>query len=91
MALSNTVRFESIAGKTDTVGGGQANLRLSRNRAMAVRQVMLATDNITPSRIERRWTSDRTPGSPPPITSPIPVAVLSTLVSIERNARRAIT
>ena len=63
-SMAGNTMTATVIGKTDTVGGDQANMRLSRDRAVAVRQAMLATGNMTPDRIETRWTGDRKPGSP---------------------------
>ena len=63
--MAGNTTTATIVGKTDTVGGDQANMRLSRDRAVAVRQAMLATGKMAPARIETRWTGDRKPGYQP--------------------------
>jgi outer membrane protein OmpA-like peptidoglycan-associated protein len=60
MAGNNT--NATVVGRTDTVGGDQANMRLSRDRAAAVSRALLATGKMTAARIETRWTGDRKPG-----------------------------
>lgn len=60
-SMAGNAMTATVVGKTDTVGSEQANMRLSRDRAAAVRQAMLATGKMTPARIETRWTGDRKP------------------------------
>ena len=55
----------TVVGKPNMVGSDAATMRLSRDRAMAVRQAMLATGNMTPNRIETRWTGERMPDGGP--------------------------
>ena len=50
----------TVIGRADTVGRDQPNLRLSRQRAMAVRDA-LAREGVDRGRIDTRWTGDRRP------------------------------
>jgi outer membrane protein OmpA-like peptidoglycan-associated protein len=58
-SMAGNTMTATVIGKTDTVGNDQANLRLSRDRAVAVRQAMMATGKIAPNRIETHWTGER--------------------------------
>jgi outer membrane protein OmpA-like peptidoglycan-associated protein len=49
----------TVIGRTDTAGGDQANLRLSRARATAVRDALVRNERIPSQRIDVRWTGDR--------------------------------
>ena len=49
----------TLIGRADNVGADQANLRLSRARAEAVRDALVRDGRIRPERIEVRWTGDR--------------------------------
>ncbi len=51
----------SINGHTDSHGSDQANLRLSTERAIAVRQYLLANMEINPARIEARGFGESNP------------------------------
>lgn len=50
----------TVIGRADTVGRDQANLRLSRQRASAVRDA-LVREGVDRARIDTRWTGDRRP------------------------------
>ncbi len=52
----------TVVGRTDPVGTDAENMRLSRNRALAVRRALLATGKVTAKRIETRWTGMRRQG-----------------------------
>ena len=64
-SMAGNATTATVVGKTDTVGSGAATMRLARDRAMAVRQAMLTTGNMTPNRIETRWTGERMPDGGP--------------------------
>jgi len=59
MREENALRA-TVIGRADTVGRDQPNMRLSRQRAMAVRDA-LAREGIARERIDTRWTGDRRP------------------------------
>lgn len=48
----------TIIGKTDSVGSQQYNMHLSHERADAVRNVLVYTENIEASRVETRWVGE---------------------------------
>lgn len=50
----------TVIGRADPVGRDQANMRLSRQRAMAVRDA-LVREGVNRDRIDTRWTGDRRP------------------------------
>ena len=57
---NNTSLTATLIGKSDSVGGGDAsNMRLSQQRAAAVRTALLNTGMVPADRIETRWTGDR--------------------------------
>jgi outer membrane protein OmpA-like peptidoglycan-associated protein len=58
---SNPTLTATLVGMTDTVGGDAANMRLSQQRAAAVRNALLATRKVPAQRIETRWTGERQP------------------------------
>jgi len=49
----------TLVGKTDSVGSDAANMRLSQQRAAAVRNALLATGKVPAQRIQTRWTGER--------------------------------
>lgn len=55
----------TVVGKADSVGGGGANMRLSKQRADAVHNALLRTGKVTEQRIETRWTGERPQGLGP--------------------------
>ena len=56
----NTALTATLIGKTDSVGGSDAsNMRLSQQRAAAVRTALLNTGMVPAQQIETRWTGDR--------------------------------
>lgn len=57
---NNTALTATLIGKSDSVGGGDAsNMRLSQQRAGAVRTALLNTGMVPAQRIVTRWTGDR--------------------------------
>lgn len=63
----NTALTATVIGKTDAVGNDAANMRLSEQRARAVRNALMQTGKIAPQRIETRWTGDRQPAAAVPV------------------------
>ena len=55
----------TVVGKADSVGGGAANMRLSKQRADAVHNALLRTGKVTEQQIETRWTGERPQGPRP--------------------------
>ncbi len=60
----NPALTATVIGRTDGVGSAGANMRLSEQRAHTVRDALIRQGPIDPSRIETRWTGERTPGQP---------------------------
>ena len=56
----------TLIGKTDSAGNDAANMRLSQQRANAVRVALLQTGKVSAARIETRWTGDRQQGAQTP-------------------------
>jgi outer membrane protein OmpA-like peptidoglycan-associated protein len=57
---NNTSLTATLIGKSDSVGGGdRSNMRLSQQRAAAVRTALLNTGMVPAQQIETRWTGDR--------------------------------
>jgi outer membrane protein OmpA-like peptidoglycan-associated protein len=56
---SNSALTATVIGKTDSVGSDRANMRLSEQRANAVRMALLQTGKVPAQRIETRWTGQR--------------------------------
>ncbi len=63
----NTALTATVIGKTDTVGNDAANMRLSEQRARAVRNALVQVGHVAPQRIETRWTGDRHPATAIPV------------------------
>jgi outer membrane protein OmpA-like peptidoglycan-associated protein len=61
----NTALMATVVGRSDAVGGDAANMRLSKQRADAVRRALLRTGKVTAQRIEERWTGERPEGNRP--------------------------
>jgi outer membrane protein OmpA-like peptidoglycan-associated protein len=55
----NPALVATIVGKTDAVGSDAANMRLSQRRAAAVREALISTGKVQPSRLELKWTGER--------------------------------
>ncbi len=60
---ANPTMTATVIGKTDGVGSDAVNMRLSRQRANAVRDALLRTGTIRPARVETRWTGERQPNT----------------------------
>lgn len=58
----NPALTATVIGRTDSVGSANANMRLSEQRADAVRDALIKNGSIDANRIETRWTGDRKPG-----------------------------
>lgn len=59
----NSALTATVTGKTDSVGGDAANMRLSQQRASAVRIALLQTGKVSAQQIETRWTGERQQGA----------------------------
>ncbi len=59
---ANPALTATVIGRTDSVGSDVANMRLSEQRATAVRDAMIKNGSVPASRIETRWTGERKPG-----------------------------
>ena len=55
---SNPGAIATIIGKTDTVGGADYNMRLSHQRADAVRDALVYGGKISADRVETRWVGE---------------------------------
>ena len=60
---SNGALTATVIGKTDSAGGDAANMRLSQQRANAVRTALLQTGKVSAQQIETRWTGERQQGA----------------------------
>ena len=60
----NSALTATVIGRTDGVGSDSANMRLSEQRAHAVRDALIRQGPTDASRIETRWTGERKPGQP---------------------------
>ena len=57
-----TALTATVIGRTDGVGSDASNMRLSEQRADAVRDALIKYGHVDASRIETRWTGDRQQG-----------------------------
>jgi outer membrane protein OmpA-like peptidoglycan-associated protein len=62
----NSALIATGIGKTDSAGGAAANMRLSQERAGAVRTALLQTGKVSAAQIETRWTGGRQQGDQTP-------------------------
>ncbi len=60
---ANPTMTATVIGKTDGIGSDASNMRLSQQRANAVRDALLRTGTIRPARVETRWTGERRPNA----------------------------
>jgi outer membrane protein OmpA-like peptidoglycan-associated protein len=60
---SNTALTATVIGKTDSAGSDAANMRLSQQRASAVRTALLQIGKVSAQRVETRWTGARQQGA----------------------------
>ncbi len=58
---NNPTMIATVIGKTDGAGNDASNMRLSQQRATAVRDALVRTGNVPSGRIETRWTGERQP------------------------------
>ena len=65
---ANPTMVATLVGSADSDGRDQANLRLSRQRAMAVHDALLRTGMVRERQIDTRWTGDRRAGPNPAAT-----------------------
>jgi len=54
----NNKALVTIVGRTDATGSAEANVQLSKERAMAVRDALVATGKIDPTHIDSTWTGE---------------------------------
>jgi outer membrane protein OmpA-like peptidoglycan-associated protein len=54
----------TLIGRTDTVGTADANMRLSQQRADAVRDALVYDGHVALDRVETRWTGEKRQGVP---------------------------
>ncbi len=59
----NSALTATVIGKTDSAGSDAANMRLSQQRASAVRTALLQTGKVSAQQIETRWTGERQQGT----------------------------
>lgn len=59
----STALTATVIGKTDSAGSVAANMRLSQQRASAVRTALLQTGKVPAAQIETRWTGERQQGA----------------------------
>jgi len=59
----NAALTATVIGKTDSAGSAAGNMRLSQERANAVRTALLQTGKISAQQIETRWTGERQQGA----------------------------
>lgn len=56
---ANPALIATVTGASDSVGGDDSNMQLSRRRAMAVHNALLQTGLVTENRIDTHWTGQR--------------------------------
>ncbi len=54
----NKAALVTIVGRSDAAGGADYNMQLSRKRAEAVRNALIATGKIDPTHINTAWTGE---------------------------------
>jgi outer membrane protein OmpA-like peptidoglycan-associated protein len=54
----NNKALVTIVGRTDATGSAEANVQLSKERALAVRDALVATGKIDPTHIDTTWTGE---------------------------------
>jgi len=59
----NSALTATVIGKTDSTGSAAANMRLSQQRAGAVRTALLQTGKVSTGQLETRWTGERQQGA----------------------------
>jgi OmpA-OmpF porin, OOP family len=59
----NPDAIATIIGRTDTVGTANYNMRLSHQRADAVRDALVYQNKVAAERVETRWTGERRQGA----------------------------
>ena len=62
---ANPALVATLVGSADTDGRDQANMMLSKRRAMAVHNALLRTGKVRESQIDTHWTGDRRSGPNP--------------------------
>jgi outer membrane protein OmpA-like peptidoglycan-associated protein len=59
----NTALTATVIGRSDSSGNATGNMRLSQERANAVRTALLQTGKVSVQQIETRWTGQRQQGT----------------------------
>lgn len=59
----NAALTATVIGKTDSAGSAAGNMRLSEERAKAVRVALLQTGKVSARQIETHWTGERQQGA----------------------------
>jgi outer membrane protein OmpA-like peptidoglycan-associated protein len=62
----NAALTATVIGKTDSAGTAAGNMRLSQERANAVRVALLQTGKVSAEQIETQWTGERQQGAQTP-------------------------
>lgn len=62
---ANPALIATLIGSADTDGRDQANMRLSRQRSMAVHDALLRTGKVREHQIDTHWTGERRAGPNP--------------------------
>jgi outer membrane protein OmpA-like peptidoglycan-associated protein len=71
---ANSAASITIVGKADAAGSPAYNMQLSKKRAIAVHDALIATGQIVPDQIETSWTSEKLGVAGPASTIPAPGA-----------------
>ena len=71
-AKTSRVSSITIVGRADATGGPAYNMQLSKKRAIAVHDALIATGQIAPDQIETSWTSERLMAKGAAGTAPAP-------------------
>ena len=69
---ANSAASVSIVGRADAAGSPAYNIQLSKMRALAVHDALIATGQILPDQIETSWTSEKLGVAGPASTIPAP-------------------
>ncbi len=66
---ANPALIATLVGSADSDGRDQANLRLSRQRAMAVHDALMRTGKVKERQLDTHWVGDRRSGPNPAATT----------------------
>jgi len=69
---ANSAASITIVGRADAAGSTDYNRQLSKKRALAVHDALIATGQIVPDQIETSWTSEKLGVSGAASTTPAP-------------------